>query len=133
MSAFELLFTFVWALFWIFGWGGLFWGMTYLRRRSRDRRLEMLHKERMAAMEKGIPLPELPDIEVLEAQTHRVRRPVSMLLPAIVCIAAGAGAMMALNLAPDPDLHRVWTLPLPVVFVGFGLLLYHLLTQRSSN
>jgi hypothetical protein len=56
-----------------------------------------------------------------------------MLLPAIVCIAAGAGAMMALNLAPDPDLHRVWTLPLPVVFVGFGLLLYHLLTQRSSN
>jgi hypothetical protein len=33
---------------------------VYLTYRERQRRLEVLHQERIVAMEKGIPLPELP-------------------------------------------------------------------------
>ena len=37
-----------------------FLGYIYLKFLERQRRLEILHQERVAAMEKGIPLPELP-------------------------------------------------------------------------
>ena len=32
----------------------------YFRHQERQHRLEIVHQERLAAMEKGIPLPELP-------------------------------------------------------------------------
>jgi hypothetical protein len=33
----------------------------YFKHKTRLRRLELIHQERLAAMDKGIPLPELPD------------------------------------------------------------------------
>ena len=35
-------------------------GYVYVNRQSRLKRLEMIHKERLVAMEKGIPLAEFP-------------------------------------------------------------------------
>jgi hypothetical protein len=35
-------------------------GYVYVKHESRRKRLEMMHQERLAAMEKGIPLPEFP-------------------------------------------------------------------------
>ena len=35
-------------------------GYLYVKQRSRQKRIEIIHQERMAAMEKGIPLPEFP-------------------------------------------------------------------------
>src|SRR5579859_3202202 len=35
-------------------------GYLYVKHQSRQKRLEIIHEERMAAMEKGIPLPEFP-------------------------------------------------------------------------
>ena len=37
-----------------------FVGYFYLKHRARQHRLELIHAERLAAMDKGIPLPELP-------------------------------------------------------------------------
>src|SRR5688572_3408800 len=45
----------------IFGWITVLVFIWYVRGARRQRRMELIHKERMAAMEKGIPLPELPD------------------------------------------------------------------------
>ena len=45
------------ALVWVFGWVLLLMLIWHLRGRRRERRMEMIHKERMMAMEKGIPLP----------------------------------------------------------------------------
>src|SRR5262245_26411346 len=39
------------------------WGILYLRFRKRREERELLHRERMLAMEKGIPLPEIPVME----------------------------------------------------------------------
>jgi hypothetical protein len=106
----EVALIFVWGLFWVFGWAGMWMGLGYLRNRSRDRRLEMMHKERMAAMEKGILLPELPDLDVYSRRS-RERDPDSALKGGILCAAVGLGAMLAFYLSADPDLHEVWSLP----------------------
>ena len=38
------------------------WGRQYLKLRKRHLEREMLHRERLLAMEKGIPLPEFPTL-----------------------------------------------------------------------
>lgn len=132
MSLSEIAIMFVWGFFWVFGWAGMWMGLGYLRLRSRDRRLEMMHQERMAAMEKGIPLPELPDLNA-PSRRSREANPDSTLKGGIVCAAVGLGGMLAFYLSADPDLHDVWSLPLPLVFVGFGLVLYHFLRSNPHS
>lgn len=39
--------------------GGIVW-YVHIVHRSRQKQLEIIHQERLAAMEKGIPLPEFP-------------------------------------------------------------------------
>jgi hypothetical protein len=48
------------SLIWVFGWVILLLVAWHMRSSRRQRQLELQHKERMMAMEKGIPLPELP-------------------------------------------------------------------------
>jgi hypothetical protein len=132
MSMTEVAISLIWGLFWVFGWAGMWMGLGFLRHRSRDRRLEMMHKERMAAIEKGIPLPELPDLDTYPRRS-REKNPDSGLKGGIICAAVGIGAMLAFYLSADPDLHEVWSLPLPLVFVGFGLVLYHFLRSNSNS
>ena len=55
--------------------GGII-GYLYVKHRSRQQRIEIIHQERMAAMEKGIPLPEFP----LEPTRER-RQPDPTVLP----------------------------------------------------
>src|ERR1700733_3221329 len=35
-------------------------GYLYVKHQSQQKKIEIIHQERMAAMEKGIPLPEFP-------------------------------------------------------------------------
>ena len=37
-----------------------FVGYFYMKHRERQRRLELIHQERLVAMDKGVPLPEIP-------------------------------------------------------------------------
>ena len=107
-SIVGLVYVFGWALFWIIG--------SYLRNKAQQRRLEMIHQERMTAMEKGIPLPEvseLPEIGRRWRSGPRKDLPHSQLLGGIVCLCLGIGAMCAFNLSPDERLHRLWTMPIP--------------------
>lgn len=50
----------IFVLLWVFGWVILLLVAWHLRGLRRRHQLELAHKERMMAMEKGIPLPELP-------------------------------------------------------------------------
>src|SRR5262245_30198110 len=52
----PLLFSVVW----VFGWVLLLLAAWHLKGLRRQKKLELIHRERMMAMEKGIPLPELP-------------------------------------------------------------------------
>jgi hypothetical protein len=129
----ELLLIAFWPLLWIFGWGGFFWVFMYLKNRANQRRLEMIHQERMVAMEKGIPLPELPDLNPRPPKDPRARNKNGSLAAGIVFASLGAGGMVALLLSPDAEMRPYWTLPLPLVFLGVGLLLYYYLTRDRAS
>jgi len=63
------------SLFWVFGWVILLLVAWQLRSSRRERKVERQHKERMMAMEKGIPLPELPADEEPDRRTRLHRGP----------------------------------------------------------
>lgn len=105
-------------------------GYFLLQFLEKRRRLEILHAERVAAMEKGIPLPELP----LEPRTARQARPPdphALLIIGIVLAAFGVGSMIALSLVAH--LRAAWPMPLPVALIGVGLVLYYVLAAGAGQ
>lgn len=106
-----------------------FLGYQYMKRRDVQRRLEILHAERLAAMEKGIPLPEIP----IDPPPEAWRRPPDPKVPlaiGIVLTAFGAGAMgMLAILAPGKP---YWAVPLPIAMMGLGLVLFHRLSAEPA-
>jgi hypothetical protein len=116
---------FPWALFLVLG---------YFNWRHNQRRLEMLHQERMAAIEKGSPLVEMPDLDGINPFKRPMKSyPNAVLVLSIVFIAVGAGAMGAMALSSIPELHAFWSTPLPLVLLGVGLLLCHILTRQNAR
>lgn len=103
----------------------------WFRHRERQSRLEVIHRERLAAMDKGIPLPELPlDATALPKPPD----PHAPLLHGLVWLAFGVGGMSTLYLIDPAGPAGVWwSLPLPLVFLGFGLVLYYVLAKPRGN
>lgn len=91
----------------------------YLKNKTRLRRLEVIHQERLAAMDKGIPLPELP-IDPPEPPSSAGGK---VLLHGVVWLAFSLGGMIVLYLILPPNLHKLWVTPLPLTFLGIGLAL----------
>ena len=109
--------------------GGII-GYLYVRHRSRQKLIEIVHQERMAAMEKGIPLPEFP----LEPARER-RQPDPTVLPILgtVLLTLSVGAMIVLYLNRPAADHGMWVSPLPFAFLGVGLIAFHLLQAKSGR
>jgi hypothetical protein len=103
----------------------------YFKHREKQRRLEVIHAERLIAMEKGIPLPELPhDLPQLPDP-----RPTGQHVPLILGIllfAFSTGTMIALRTLSLPDARAYWVMPLPLALMGLGMLLYYFLAGRSK-
>lgn len=98
----------------------------YFKHLERRRRLEIVHQERLAAMEKAIPLPELP------IEPARVPDPREPLLHGLVWTALGGGAMLGMGLAGwRVGDSAIWPLPLPLLLLGLGLVLYYALGSRA--
>ena len=112
----------------------LFGSYLYFRHSERKRRMEIVHTERLAAMEKGIPLPELP-LDPPIGRTPPDRR--APLLHGIVWATLGLGFMVTLFLVPTLGIYRfsgqMYALPLPLVFLGFGLILFYVLASDRSR
>jgi hypothetical protein len=100
---------------------GVFVAYLYFKHAERRHRLEIVHQERLAAMEKGIPLPELP---LDPPKIPKLPDPRLPLLHGIVWVALAFGAMAALRLTVR-DVPTLWSLPLPLLFLGIGLILYY--------
>ncbi len=107
----------------------LFFGYLYLKHRTRIRRLELVHEERLIAMEKDFPLPELP------MDPPQVRVPPDPHFPMILGMVLsmfGTGSMIALRFSSVEQLQILWIAPLPVVLIGLGLILVHRLTKTRG-
>ena len=101
----------------------------YFQHVERRRRLEIVHQERLAAMDKGIPLPELP------LDPPRIQKgpdPRATLVHGIVWTTLGIGSMAALALIGSSG-PTFWPLPLPLAFMGIGLILYYALASERSR
>jgi hypothetical protein len=98
-------------------------GYLYIKHLGRQKRLEIIHQERMAAMEKGIPLPEFP----LEPQ--RDTRQDQLVLPilGLVLFTLSIGTMIVLYLNLPAESSRFWITPLPFTFLGVGFIGFHYL------
>jgi hypothetical protein len=98
-----------------------FIGYLYVKHLGRQKRLEIIHQERMAAMEKGIPLPEFP------LETEREPRRDLLVLPILgmVLFTLSIGTIVVLYVNLPAESHRFWITPLPFTFLGVGLITFH--------
>ncbi len=104
----------------------------YMKHRERQRRLELIHQERLVAIDKGVPLPEIP-VEPVHAESSDWNRPFPA-LPGILLTAFGGGSMLALSLLPpENDAQGFWSMPLPLALLGLGMLLYTFLTTDRAR
>ncbi|HWD41109.1 MAG TPA: hypothetical protein VG944_19835 [Fimbriimonas sp.] len=105
-------------------------GYYYLKFRERQRYLEILHEERLVAVEKGIPLPELP-FEPLFVKTSRPPDFRVVMLIGMVLLCFGLGSTLAMLVTPGARAY--WAAPLPISFIGGGLLIAFAASFRSES
>lgn len=127
----------LYKLIWVFGWSAVLLVVWYVRGQRRQRRLELLHAERMAAIDKGIPLPEMPDYEGL-AQRSRFNgggelNPRWPLGVGTVIAMLGLGVSAALYLSGDEYHNQIWPFGLIGVFLGGGLILHYFLLRLPGR
>ena len=105
-------------------------GYIYVTQQSRRKRLEVIHQERLVAMEKGIPLPEFP----LEP-AGKPHGPDPNVLPIMgtVFLSLSVGAMIVLYRILEAAEHGFWVAPLPLAFLGLGLLVFHFLNRDAGR
>lgn len=103
-------------------------GCLYVKHRTRQHRIEIIHQERLAAMEKGIPLPEFP----LDSE-HQQRPQDQTVVPllGVVLFTLSLGAMIVLSMTPGN--RSFWIAPLPFLFLGGGFIAYHYLSGRTGR
>lgn len=113
--------------------GLLLWN-RHLRETKRLALREMIHRERMTALEKGTALPELPTDPGPPRADHLSR---AALLGGLVLVFGGFGLLAALGRVPDTaevgGLRDLATLGMLPVFTGFGLLLYAVIDRLSRR
>jgi hypothetical protein len=102
----------------------------YFEHKAKVRRLEIIHQERLSAMDKGVPLPELPIDPPVSGSTAN---PHAVLIHAVVWLAFSIGGMIVLFYLLSPQMHRFWIAPLPLTFLGIGLMLYYVLTRDRAR
>jgi hypothetical protein len=112
----------------VLGLAAAFIGYFYFKHRERLRRLEIIHQERLVAMEKGIPLPELP---IDPAPSKGPADPHIPLILGTVMLLMSIGSMFALYITPR--LNWIWVMPLPLAMLGIGLLLYYFLAGKRKH
>jgi len=121
-------------------WAGLAIWSRHLREAKRVAMREMIHRERMVALEKGQPLPEVPadaasSIERGGDTASWVSR--ASLLAGLALTFAGIGLLVSFTLTPNRpetaglgDLASMGFLP---IFTGVGLLLFYVLDRRGRR
>jgi hypothetical protein len=99
----------------------------YLDYRKKQEIFALHHKERMAAIEKGMEVPPLPPEFFADPRRNRARGPADYLRKGLVWLLVGVAATVALRSTHDSDF--LWGL-VPVA-VGVAYLLFYYLEGRK--
>ena len=116
------------ATFFIFGTpaiaiiGGIVAGIV--KTRGQHRIIEMAQRERIAAIERGLQLSELPPLPTgPSARQLGLVRAQGMFIGGLLTIALGVGLSFALRLMPEGMGREAWPIGFVPVFIGLALLL----------
>jgi hypothetical protein len=107
----------------VFGVSAGMWGV-WLSHRRKQQLLEQWHKERMVAMEKGLPLPEVP------VKLFGEDDPLAVLRSGISFVLIGIVVYVALAKGVDEDMAWFGLIP---TAVGIANLLYAALLWRRKQ
>ena len=132
------------GIVWVFGFIAVILVAWHMRSRRRFERLQIIHEERMKAMEKGIPLPEFPALEDDETtgkigvalsanMAPRAWNPRWPLGVGVLLIMGGTGVMVAMMLSGREPLNELWPFGLIGDFLGIGMFLFYFLTRTPSD
>lgn len=103
------------------------WGAyLYFKHRERQRRVELIHQERLVAMDKGVPLPELPIDPGKTPPDPRMP-----LLHGVAWTALSFGGLVAMLMIPA--VSHLWPVALPLLFLGVGLMLFYALGSKRNR
>jgi hypothetical protein len=105
-------------------------GYIHVKQRGRQKQIEIIHQERMAAMEKGIPLPEFP---LEPAEDHHQPDPTVLPILGTVLFTLSLGTMIALYRILQASERAFWITPLPFAFLGVGLIAFHFLKGEPKR
>lgn len=104
-----------------------------IRRQNIDKyriRMEMIQKERAFAMEKGVPMPELPDYDHGPSANFRFH-PRTILGAGFILFFGGIGMTVGMLLSGDREISMNWSMGLIPAFVGVGFVLHYLVTRKN--
>jgi len=132
-----------WALLgmtWVFACAVVLIIIWHLKSKRRLEKMTLVHQERMKAIEKGVPLPEFPELseEAKMQQFDKIFTPPKLnprwpLGLGAVVIMSGLGYTVAMLLSSDPEASKIWSMGLIGIFLGFGLILYYFLTRTPEQ
>jgi hypothetical protein len=105
-------------------------GYIHVKQRGRQKQIEIIHQERMAAMEKGIPLPEFP---LEPAEEHHQPDPTVLPILGTVLFTLSLGTMIVLYRTLEAAERAFWVTPLPFAFLGVGLIAFHFLKGEPKR
>lgn len=112
------------------------------RRKSKIARQELLQKERLFAMEKGLPLPDWDDAmldeagaSVHSAETYKRRKEwfkLVTLCTGLILTFGGVGMVLAFRFSFDTSFRDIETIGAIPFMAGLGLLLFYFLTRNQE-
>jgi len=132
-----------WALLgmtWVFACAVVLIVIWHLRSKRRLEKMTLVHQERMKAIEKGVPLPEFPELseEAKMQQFDKIFTPPKLnprwpIGVGVLVMMGGLGFLVAAMLSNDSDMAQTWSMGLIPIFFGFGLVLYYFLTRQPDQ
>ncbi len=118
-------------------WALVVWG-NYLRQKNQLHLRQIIHQQRLEAMEKGLPVPSDSLDDVLEpgreprspAQAIAAYR-MGALLVGLLFLFSGIGMMLAF--AGVEDMVEIWSIGLIPAMAGVGLLIFCRMIRNLPN
>lgn len=107
-----------------------------LRMRGQQRLLELVQRERIAAIEKGLDPATFPTVgqaPVLTARQLGLRRAQGLLIGGLLSVALGAGLIVTLLLLPAHDGGDSWASGFVPAFLGVALLIAARVVRRQAG
>ena len=122
----------LWPLFLFFGCWGLILVGRNIKAKTRLKENEMIHRERIEAMQKGLPVPPYPELPSVEPSTRAVDwvRMISLVL-GLLFLFTGIGMCAAFLI--EPDWREVWPMGLVPAMAGIGFLLFYNLSRGFTT